>query len=290
MKILFISEPYIERLLFDYFAENSSHQFIFLKANHPQMNDNEFSNLFFYSFDEALNKCDYIYILSSGCLPISMLKKCNAYAESTGKHLICDSVDREENSISDNAYIENVLLTISSEKPNILILQVGKKTQIERVELNLCSRLNENGIKYALYSNTWSDKIKTISKSLNLSCPYGEVNIANQINVITLKSNIVDLFNSNLYFDRFMFSVKPDFIVMSCENGYDLQQKLDEIFKLKYSREIDVFIESEYVSLRLNGEKEITLFIEKTPSKNIFDDIKNKLTFPHGIKELSFRV
>lgn len=288
MKILFISEPYIERLLFDFFNQNHIHQFLFLKANHPQMNNSDYSNLLFFSFDEALKKCDCIYILSSHYLPISIVEKCQVYAACEAKQFFCDSIEDEKDNISDSTYIKHILSTISSKKPNILVLQAGKKAQIERVELNICSCLYENGVKYALYSDTWSNKIKDMSKSLGLLCPYGELNEANQLNVVTLKADVADLLNRNLLFDHFMYSVKPDYIVMAYENGYNLQHKLNDVLKTKYSRAIDIFIKSEYVSLTLNDTKDITLFIENIPMVNIFDDVKYKLTFSLGIKELHF--
>lgn len=291
MKILFISEPYIERLLLDYFFLNNSHQFILLKANHTRTSNGEYPNISFYDLEEALRICDSIYILSSEWLPFNLIEHCNAYAANEGKQFYCDGINSEKEDASTNSYIENIMPTIKPDKPNILLLQVGEKTQIERIELNLCFSLNTNGVKYVLHSNSWISKINTMASLLNLYIPYETPEEDEQITIVTIKSDIASMIDNNLdnlYFDEFMRLMKPDYIIMSCENGYDLQENLTNVFKVKFSREIDAFIESEYISLNLNKKKKITLFMGNRPGVNIFEDIKNKLTFPSGVKELNF--
>ena len=47
---------------------------------------------------------------------------------------------------------------------------------------------------------------------------------------------------------------------------------LNDIFKIKYSLPIDVFVRSEYVSLKSNNELEFPLFIESVMNINLFNE------------------
>ena len=174
----------MERLLLDYFYLNHSHQFILLKANHPQLNNCEYKNVSFYDLEESLSMCDCIYILSYDCMPVNLVERCKDYATNEGKQFYCDGINSEKKDASVISFIGNIMPNIKLDKPNILVLQVGKKTQIERIELNLCFSLNTNGVNYALHSNSWINKIKTMATLLNLYVPYEESRDEEKITVI----------------------------------------------------------------------------------------------------------
>lgn len=291
MRILFIAEPYIDRLFFDFFAQNFLHQFIVLKENHPEVFENEYDNICFCNLEEALNKSDSIIIFSSKNLPQKLIDRCYNHAKNTGKTIFYEFLDDREDIDSVKSYIVDLLSTVMPEKPCVLLLQVGQKTQIERVELSLCASLNENGIKYFFSSNSIINKIRDLPVFLNFLNPFRYSIEESKIMIISIKIGIENLLGSNIsgsFFDQFMQTLKPDYIVMTCENDYELKEKLSDIFEIKYSRAIDLFVASEYLSLKHDKKDNITLLIDKKSAIDLFEDIKNKLSFPIGVKELHF--
>ena len=146
-------------------------------------------------------------------------------------------------------------------------------------------------IKYLLHTNTLFSQINTMADLLNINVIYKKNNDDAQISVISINENVLDLISNdieNIFFDKFLRTVKPDYIIMCFENDYIFQDKLNDIFKIKYSLPIDVFVRSEYVSLKSNNELEFPLFIESVMNINLFNVIRAKLTFPLGVKEIHF--
>ena len=289
MKILFISNAYVERTLLDYFMLKNNHQIILLKANHPDYQHLQTDTLIFMSLEDALKSCDIIYLFPEGKIPPRTVQRCKTYAKTENVRLFYpeDTTPYENNLKS---YLFDVVLPQTKEQPNVLVLQIGESSQIERAELNLCRSLKAYGVRYTLHTNSWLDKVKNMAILLGLPDTYEE-NKKSQLIINTIKINILDLITNDLetlYFDKFMRSVKTDYIIMCCENDYSLQNKLNDIFLLKFSRPIDKFVKSEYVSLSSNNQIETSLFIEHVEMKSLFDDIKMKLTYPSGVKEFHF--
>ena len=224
MKILLISEPYIERMLFDYFAQ------ILLKENHPKISKCEINNIILYDIDDALLRCDFIYILSSEQIPYKMIDKCHDFATKTGKKIYIDSYDNSIDSIDAvNSYTSHVLSLVPNNKPCILVLQVGKYAQIERIELSVCLSLTENSVKYSLHSNSLINKILYMSKLLDITVPMVNNDKESQITIITIKTGVENLLNNDvdtIFFDYFMRKLRPDYIIMACENGYEIYKIL----------------------------------------------------------------
>lgn len=286
MNILFISEPYIERSLFEYFYQNNSHKFILLKANHSQIQEFERNNILFLDLEEALQTCNGIYFLSTDNVPTSLLNKCQSYiSESKSDIELYFQEINHENDVE--TYIEKQMLLTKYDLPNILILQVGENAQLERTEIELCAELKNSGIGYVLHSNSWIDCISNMARSLGLFDP-SEKNEKTQIEIVSIKADISQLITNdvkNMYFEKFVRFLRPDYIIMCCENDYNHQQFMNNVISVKYSRAIDLFVKSEYVLLKFNDE-EITLFVQDIKYEALLEDIKNKLTFPKGIQHI----
>lgn len=285
MNILFISEPYIERLLLDYFTYEKTHTFIMLKLNHPEIKNNIENNICFLHLQEALISCDCIYILYSENISNSIISKCKLVSKERGLPLYCVNNQKKQDT---KEYLGNILKSYVPNLPLILLLQAGVNTQIEKAEIALCHTLIHNNIKYKLHTNTWLPQINTMSTNLNTIPAYITTDIDAQISIFTIGENLLDLSSNhseNIFFDSFMRTIHPDYIIVCCENDYSLQNKLSDFFQCKYSYTIDVFYRSEYVSLKSNDD-EFSLFVENVTNTDLFDDIKTKLTYPLGVKEI----
>ena len=289
MYVLFVSEPYIERSLLDYFNQVTVHKFILLKANHPEIQNCIMNNIHFMHLHEALELYDYIYIFGSEKISNSIITRCSIMAKQREIPLFCTIKHQNDKEMKD--YFDDIIASTPANLPTVLILQAGMNAQIEKTELNLYNSLRNNNIKYLLHTNTLFSQINTMADLLNINVIYKKNNDDAQISVISINENVLDLISNdieNIFFDKFLRTVKPDYIIMCCENDYIFQDKLNDIFKIKYSLPIDVFVRSEYVSLKSNNELEFPLFIESVMNINLFNDIRAKLTFPLGVKEIHF--
>ena len=286
MYILIISDPYIERSLIDYFTHMNNRSFILLRANHPEIQTCVKNNIYFMDLNEALEYCDCVYILNTENIPDSLIAKCRLATDIKGIPFLCSGMFDIKKDIKE--HFNDIETSKAIGLPVILILQAGIMTQIEKTELNLCTLLQSNNVRYLLHTNSWLPEISKMANLLNVAAPYKDDDLP-QIAVVTIKENVLDFLRDSTdsaYFDDFVRTIRPDYIIMCCENDCDFQNQVDKIFSIKYSRSIDTFILSEYVSLQSSNKNAICLFIENTKNINLFDDIKIKLTFPLGVKEI----
>lgn len=288
MNILFVSSSYIERTLFDYFINSvSEHNFILLKWNHPEIVGEKLHNLHFMDLDQALNISDYVYILTDGRIPTVTKKKCFDVARNRG---ICFSYNKLNDVINDSLsnYLYELLIPRIVNKPIILILQAGITAQIERMELEICHSLVTKGVKYKLYTNSWLSNLSTSFPIFKFKSQIEKSDLDEQISLISVEHNVIELLESrpeNIFFDVFMRNLRPDYILMCCEHDYTHMDALNEIFKIRFSKGIDSFVHSEYISY-LAGENAVSeIFVKTNKSHFVFNDIQNKMTFPKGIKE-----
>lgn len=291
MNVLFISEPYIERLLLCYFIHEEKHKFIMLKANHPEIQRRAQNNLRFLDLSEAILECDCIYILYAEKVPTSIIAICETIACDRKIPLFCSNSSETTGNLEN--YLDNILNSTACNLPTILILQEGTTAQIEKTELNLCFSLQNNNIRYNLHFNSCVQEVNKMSIALDTTRICSSANDA-QISVITIKENIFNLIKNNsecLFFERFCRMIQADYIIMCCENDYNYLEEVNDIFKKKYSRTIDKFVQSEYVTLlhQNRGEtKKSVLFIENVKHEDLFYDVKMKLTFPTQVMEIRF--
>ena len=164
MNILFISEPYMERLLFDYFTREQTHTFILLKLNHPEIKNKTENNICFMHLQEALTICDRIYIFNSNNISNSIVSKCELSSKERELPFYCIS-NRKTQDIKE--YFNSILKLHMKDLPLILILQAGLNAQIEKVEISLCNSLTQNNIKYKLHTNTRLAQIDTMVPGAN---------------------------------------------------------------------------------------------------------------------------
>lgn len=293
MNILFISCPYIERTLFDYFINfTSEHNFILLKWNHPEVVGEKLHNLHFMDLDQALSISDYVYILTDGRIPTVTKEKCFHAAQNRG---ICFSYNKLNDVVGDSLsnYLYELLTPQVVNKPIILILQAGITAQIEKMELEICHMLVTNEVSYKLYTSSWLSNLSNSFPIFKFKSQIEKSALDEQISLISVGRNVIELLESrpeNIFFDVFMRNLKPDYILMCCEHDYTHMEELKEVFKIRFSKGIDSFVHSEYISY-LAGEDAVSeIFVETNESRFVFNDIKNKITFPKGIKEFYPRI
>lgn len=287
MRILFISNPYLEDAVIDAFEKVTDHSFVLLKSNHMLTHHNKIHNIVFLNLDEALMNCDYIYILSDKNIAHSVVSKCRKVARCSNIGFYYSNIDNR-NTTNFKKYLKNVISTSNSQIPNILILQAGIHAQIERTEYNLIKQLDSKDVQYLYNTNSFLYKINNDMKAiLNIELFQSEKNSPCLI-INTIKTDIWNLIDSkvdNLFFDKFMLLLKPDYIIISCENNFKQKNELKKIFKIKYLLDVDKFIKSEYVTLQKN-KVDTAVFIEQIPEFDVFHDIELKLTVPNGISEI----
>jgi hypothetical protein len=286
MHILFISEPYVERTLLNYFSKICEHTVILLQANHPELRLDTVRNVQIMNLHDALMLCDSIYILGSEKVSAALVEKCLSAAEQRGIQHCC--IEKFDGTAKLATYLDGVLATYSKNVPVVLVLQAGKRAQVERTELHLCGSLNINGVKFAFHSNTGASKMNDFARALCANDMFRTEEEA-QISIVTIKEDLISLMDNakeNMVFDSFIRSIQPDFVIVCCENDFNLHNKMNEMFMAKYSREIDTFVVSEYVSLGSNKHSEVALFINGNEIIDLFGQIVDKLTFPNGVTAL----
>lgn len=272
-------------MLFDYFNQQNNLSFILLRANHPEVPTLSVNNIYFMDITDALRLCDSIYILHSNNIPDSLVLKCQLASKNRGLPFYSSCIYDSQKEIKDYLIKTTALDLIC---PIILILQIGESAQIERTELNLCTLLQNNNVRYTIHTNSWLSQIIKMSTQLNMKSPHNYCS-ASQLAIISIKKNVLELLNDpteKIYFDSFINNIHPDYIVICCENDYNCKEQINNVFYVRFSRLIDAYVNSEYVSLQSNDRCKITLFVQNVKSDNLFIDIKNKLTLPDNVKEI----
>lgn len=142
----------------------STHTFILLKLNHPEIKNKTENNICFMRLQEALTICDCIYIFNSNNISNSIVSKCELSSKERELPFYCIS-NRKTQDIKE--YFNSILKSHMKDLPLILILQAGLNAQIEKVEIALCNSLTQNNIKYKLHTNTRLAQIDTIVPGAN---------------------------------------------------------------------------------------------------------------------------
>lgn len=289
--ILFISDPYVERTFFSAFEKYEKFEFVFLEQNHPEMRYLQNSNVHLLKFDEALDLCDCIYIYPGLTVSQKLIQKCKKYAEAKGIEIhIHDISGKYTQTINDvlsavQVDIANYVMPL----PTILILQVGKMVQIEKAELDLCQALNNNHINYHLCTTSISSELNSMMNRLGTPWVSHEDQRGTDILIVSLCIDIMDTIindaESIMLYD-IICKIQPDYIIACCEYDYTHVEKLKDSIGVKYNIVIDSFFKSEYVSLQTNGEQEFSLFMGELFNADLFQDVRRKLSFPEGVKEI----
>ena len=271
--------------MFDLFLCDNRNTYIFVKENHPESNIIK-SNCAFMDIASALNFCDCIIIFYAVIISPSLIKKCKEVERT--RHIPLHVVNEPKKPYGTKRMVNEILKTIRN-VPSILILQVGISSQIERVENELYNFLMNENVVFSFYSNSlFSSICETIDKPINNGL--SKKIPASVISIISITNDINDLITNdtdNFFFDIFLRKLRPDYTIICCENDFSSQCRLRQVFKIKYSIDVDAFFFSEYVSLKSNNEYDPPLFIRKVKKPNIERDIMLKLTQPKSTMRIN---
>jgi len=186
--------------------------------------------------------------------------------------------------------IINELKRNISEKPLILIISYGTKTQISCWEIMVYRLLFDNDIKFfAFPSSELKDVLQwlTLCDIANNLCFDRFVSeSACEVEVRCLEYDPIE----NNEINDILFRINPDVMIVSICNNYDNYDEIRNIFKFRYKQIIDIFVKSELIEIVNDiGEKRLifdfTSFCNETNSGMKLSDRKlfnrlSKIIFP----------
>lgn len=282
MKILFYSTPYNERLFFELINDNAKGNQIIIAEGHHIGEQNDYKNIRFIDLNSAVSEADIIVTYTSQ----TDLEDISKIINVGDSMRIINEVEKENNNTHLIEFIESIPYESTCRKPVIILMGLGYSSQIERVEYYLCELMRDNDISYDLFSTTNTENIReTMCKLSKMDC--GELRKKySSLSIISLNIEINDVIEnnavgSNIY--NLFRLVKPDYLILCCENNFVGQEEIKNLFRYKYNKSVDNIVISEYITYRSKESAQSHIFVEKKVINLPFEDITNKLAFPLGI-------
>ena len=258
-KIFVFSNTYTARVLLkcaENIIDDTNIEFVFLSelgiSYDAKITIHEFETI-----QQCVEVCTQVLIIRDIIIPKLKIDLVTSLANSLNKS--CVIID--EFCYSEDAFYESRNINQgSTERPLILIVSYGTRTQLSCWETKIYKLLNDNKIKVV---SSPSDELKSVIDCFSL-CNFIEHNLTInadyeldcEVEVMGVHLNSID----NYGYEQIINQLKPDVIIISMCDNYRNYDEIRNIFKFRYGRIIDFFAKSELMKMIDENGKEKIIF------------------------------
>lgn len=313
MNLFIISDAYSAKTLLpnlDYLLSESIEKVFLLNENHFQFDFSvenfHFDIILSEDIDECILGSEIIFLIDNGRLCKNISNKIQKQLEGTSKKLV---VFQDLFKLDDEFDFKTNYNAKVADKPIVLIISYGDFSQKYIIELALNKIFYDNrvdihqefshNVEYLFETLDRHDLLNSkIRKSIHFPIERSELIVK------SITTSIMDYSEKSVDLYKLIGQACPDYLILNTNARLELDTKdIFQFFAIRYGKDVDYFIQSEYVPTYFWSKDATPLFVgrracdivrnEKVLNvadihfpEILFDDILSRISFPESVRLL----